>query len=50
MKISGTDFHESRHIPCGGIETDHLIETSEQLLETLKNGKYDLIRALDELM
>lgn len=49
-KISGTDFHESRHIPCGGIITDSPILTEIQLVETLKDESYDLIRELEHLM
>ena len=42
-RTSGTDFHEKRHICCGGILTDTPIETTEQLLDTLKNESYELM-------
>lgn len=49
-KISGSDFHESRHIPCAGITTSVPIETSEQLLGTLSGEDYELIRDIKDLM
>lgn len=49
-KISGTDFHESRHIPCGGILTDLPITSTEQLLITLKSEEYELIKDVKKLI
>ena len=43
IRTSGTDTHRSIHIPCGGILTEEPILTSEQLLDTLKSGRYELI-------
>lgn len=42
-RTSGTDFHEARHICCGGILTDSPIENMDQLVEILKNENYELI-------
>ena len=42
-RTSGTDFHEAKHVLIGGILTDYPIETTEQLVETLKNESYELI-------
>lgn len=42
-RTSGTDFHEKRHICCGGITTDFPIETAEQLVDVLKSEKYELL-------
>ena len=49
-KISGTDFHESRHIPCGGIVTTVPIDSTELLLEILIEEKYELIKDIKELL
>ena len=49
-KISGTDFHESRHIPCAGILTDFPVTSTEQLVKTLSEENYELIKELDELL
>ena len=42
-RTSGTDFHEPRHICCGGILTDEPVKTPEQLVEILKNESYELM-------
>ena len=42
-RSSGSDFHEASHVCCGGILTDSPIETTNQLLETLKSGNYELV-------
>lgn len=42
-RTSGTDFHEKVHFCCGGILTDFPIETTDQLVETLKTESYELI-------
>ena len=42
-RSSGSDFHEASHLCCGGILTDFPIENTDQLLETLKSGNYELM-------
>ena len=42
-RTSGTDFHEAKHICCGGILTDFPITTVEELVEVLKNENYELL-------
>jgi len=49
-KISGSDFHESRNIPCGGILTDSPVRSTEELIGFLKSERYSLIKELDELL
>lgn len=44
IKTSGTDFHHEYHHPDGGIMTEKPITNAQQLVETLKSGKYELIR------
>ncbi len=44
IKTSGTDFQHATHFPDGGIITKFEIKTSEELVSTLKLGKYKLIR------
>lgn len=41
---SGTDHHDTVHFPTGGIITSYEIKTMEQLMKTLKNGSYALIK------
>ena len=44
IKTSGTDFHYN-HVPANaGIITDFEIKDMDTLVETLKSGKYELIR------
>ena len=44
IKTSGTDFHYN-HVPVNaGILTEHKIEDMETLVETLRNGNYELIK------
>lgn len=44
IKTSGTDFHYN-HVPVNaGIITEHKIEDMETLVETLRNGNYELIK------
>lgn len=40
---SGTDHHDDTHYPTGGIETEHEIKTSGELLSVLRSGEYKLI-------
>lgn len=41
---SGSDTHHEKDIPCGGIETLRPIRTNANLLQTLRSGKYTLLR------
>lgn len=41
--ISGSDFHSKKDRPCAGIITDFIIKDNVQLLDTLKNGRYEII-------
>lgn len=41
---SGTDHHDPDHIPNGGIRTTAPITTAYELIDTLRSGRYDLIR------
>ena len=45
LQSSGTDFHHARHVPDGGIETDFPITSNEQLVKTLREGNFTLIRS-----
>ena len=47
IQISGTDHHDGWHRPGAGILTDEPIETMDQLLATLRSGKYELIKRPD---
>lgn len=40
---SGSDHHDPWHIPNGGILTEKPIKTAEELVATLKSGKYHLM-------
>lgn len=42
-RISGSDIHEAKHVPAGGILTDTPITTVEELLTVLRNDDYTLI-------
>ena len=44
IQTSGTDHHDKKHIPNGGIETDFPIRTAEELIAVLKSGEYTLLR------
>ena len=44
IKTSGTDFHYNNVPANAGILTETKIEDMATLIETLKNGKYELIR------
>ena len=44
IKTSGTDHHDDDHFPDGGILTETPVTSIEQLVETLKSGKYELYR------
>ena len=44
IKTSGTDLHKADDFPRGGIETETRIRSNAALLETLRSGKYTLIR------
>ncbi len=44
IKTSGTDHHDHDHYPDGGILTDEPVTSIEQLISTLRSGKYELIR------
>lgn len=41
--ISGTDFHDPDHKPLGGILTEYPIEDNATLLQTLRDGSFELI-------
>ncbi len=44
IKTSGTDFHYN-HVPANaGILTENKIDSMDTLVETLKSGKYELIK------
>ena len=43
-KISGSDVHDAPDAPGGGILTDTPIKTMGELLETLRAGRYTLLR------
>ena len=45
IKTSGTDFHDVTHVCGSGIATESEIKTTEDLLETLKSGKYEIMRS-----
>lgn len=42
-RISGTDFHQSIHIPTGGILTEKPIRSNSELLEVLRSGEYTVL-------
>ena len=44
IKTSGSDHHDHDHYPDGGIATDEPITSIEQLVSTLRSGKYELVR------
>lgn len=44
LEISGSDTHETKNVLGGGILTDTPITTNEELVATLRNGNYSLIR------
>ena len=41
--ISGSDFHTEGQPICGGICTDTKITSNEELVDVLKNGRYELV-------
>lgn len=43
-KTSGSDHHDTDHMPRGGIMTDEPITSVEQLIEVLRSGNYELIK------
>ena len=44
IMTTGTDEHQTDHVPNAGILTDAPITTVDELLETLRSGNYELIR------
>lgn len=44
LKTSGTDLHFATDPVVGGIMTEEPITSSEQLVDVLRSGKYELIR------
>ena len=44
LKTSGSDFHHTTHFPNAGIITDFEIKSMDELVSTLKNGNYGLIK------
>ena len=44
IKLSGSDYHGSRHQVESGIATDFPITSNEELLEVLRSGNYKQIR------
>ena len=44
LPISGSDMHHDYDLPGGGILTDEPIESMEQLLRILREGRYTLVR------
>lgn len=44
IKTGGTDFHKAEDLPQGGIVTEGRIRDNGALLETLRSGRYTLIR------
>lgn len=47
IQTSGSDYHEYEDIARGGIETSEHITTSQQLIQVLRSGNYQLIRCED---
>ena len=47
IKTSGSDHHDVEHTPSAGILTGEPITTMDQLVATLRSGKYDLIKRPD---
>lgn len=45
IKTSGTDLHYEYVPATGGIETDKKITSIEQLVSTVKSGKYNLLKS-----
>lgn len=45
IKISGTDYHHTFHTIGAGISTEEPITSEKQLVEVLRSGRYQLIRA-----
>ncbi len=43
IKTSGSDFHHASHYACGGIMTESQIKTMDELVFTLKSGRYELL-------
>ncbi|MBR2337040.1 MAG: hypothetical protein IKA61_03745 [Clostridia bacterium] len=46
-ETSGTDLHYAYVPASGGIKTDEKIQSIEQLIKTLKNGRYKLLKEND---
>lgn len=44
IKTSGSDHHDHDHYPDGGIVTDEPITSIDELISTLRSGKYELVR------
>lgn len=44
LMISGSDFHTESHLARGGIITETKINSNADLIEILKNNKYELIK------
>ena len=44
IMTSGTDHHNTDHLPRGGIVTDFPIKSEKELIETLISGNYRLIK------
>jgi len=44
IMTSGTDHHDTDHLPRGGIVTDYPIKSVKELIETLTTGTYRLIK------
>lgn len=44
---SGSDHHDTDHMPTGGILTDFEIKSVQQIYDTLKSGNYSLIMEED---
>ena len=44
IKTSGSDYHRPIHKANSGILTEHEIKTADELVATLRSGKYELIK------
>ena len=44
LMVSGSDFHEKKHLGRGGIITEHKISNNKELIETLKSQDFKMIQ------
>ncbi len=44
LMVSGSDFHTVKHLARGGIITEKMIESNDDLVQILKNKEFSIVK------